>query len=247
MPRQVSVERATSYEVYDNHDEHIGSTTALWMDRHNQPAFIGIKTTWLLGKTHVVPAWDAEVNHHAQRIRLPCGGDIIQEAPTFSPDDEMTPEKEREILDYYQSKGTCVPREQRAATATTGRAEHGEETVVPLHEEHVHVGKRTVEEGGVRLRKIVRTETVQQPVELQREEIQVERVPATGEQPSGKAFTGDDIYIPLRHEEPVVEKQTAVREAVRARKATETEHKDVTSEARKEDVEVERQPRRKAA
>jgi uncharacterized protein (TIGR02271 family) len=110
-----------------------------------------------------------------------------------------------------------------------------------LHEEQIRVGKRQVETGGVRLKKIVRTETVNQPVELQREEIVVERVPAGGQRPPGeRAFQDEELYIPLRREEAVVEKETHTREEVRARKTTATERQTISGQVRREDVEVER-------
>lgn len=243
MPERVKIERVTKYDVYDADNNHIGATSAIWMDEKNQPAFIGVKTNWLMGKTHVIPAWGAEVNHAANRVRIHCNGDVVKEAPAFSPEEELDYDKEVQILEYYQSKGGCGPR-SRAATSEQTQAE---ETVIPLHEEEVKVGKRTVESGGVRLRKIVRTETVQQPVELRREEIKVERVPATGQQPGESAFEEQDLYIPLRQEEPVVEKQTRVREAVRASKTAGTEKQTVSGAVRKEDVEIERERKRKAA
>ena len=98
------------------------------------------------------------------------------------------------------------------------------------------------------LRKIVRTETVNQPVELSREEIVIERVPVTGEQQTGeiKAEVGaeQDIYIPLRREEAVIEKTTRTREEIRVGKRRETEKENVQGEVRREDVEIEREAER---
>ena len=59
--------------------------------------------------------------------------------------------------------------------------------VIPLYEETVNVGKREVETGAVRLRKVVRTETVNQPVQLRHEEIVIDREPANGA-PSGQEW-----------------------------------------------------------
>ena len=249
MPERVNIERVTKYEVYDAADQHIGSTSAIWMDQSDQPAFIGIKTSWLLGKTHVIPAWGTQVNHTAKRVRIPCNGDVVRDAPSFSPEEEFDDDKERQVLDYYKSKGACQPAAQagRGPGAAAAPSAAGEQATIPLHEETVKVGKRTVEAGGVRLRKIIRTETVQQPVEVQHEEIKVERVPATGQPASEQAFEDKDLYIPLRREEPVVEKQTRVREEVQARKTTGTERQNVSGQVRKEDVQVEREDHRKAA
>ncbi len=106
----------------------------------------------------------------------------------------------------------------------------------------MRVGKREVVAGGVRLRKVVRTETVNQPVELRREELIVERVPANESTGRGEAdFQQREIYVPLRREEAVVQKEARVREEVRVRKDARTDRQTVSEQVRKEDVEIERE------
>ena len=85
----------------------------------------------------------------------------------------------------------------------------------------------------------MRTENINQPVELRREEIKIERVPGQGAQVSGKAFTSEDIYIPLRREEPVIQKDAQVREQVRVHKTASTDRQQVSEQVCKEDVEIE--------
>ncbi|MDB5105807.1 MAG: hypothetical protein JWP91_3496 [Fibrobacteres bacterium] len=116
------------------------------------------------------------------------------------------------------------------------------ERTIPLSEERLNVQKRQVEAGGVRLRKIIRTETVNQPVELQHEEIEIERVPASGTARPGD-FQEEEIYVPLRREEVDVSKDAQVREEVRVNKRTETERSQIKESLRKEDVEVDRDTR----
>ena len=111
---------------------------------------------------------------------------------------------------------------------------------MPLTEEELKVGKRTVSAGQVRLRKIVRTEVVNQPVEVRREDVVVERIPAS-EVHGGTAnsdFTEQTIDVPLTREEAVVSKEAHVTGAVRLHKTAETETQNVSDSIRKEDVEV---------
>src|SRR4051794_27927390 len=222
--------RYIDFDVVDKKDSKIGTLHSLWVDREGQPAFLGVKTGWIFGKNHVVPAHTAEVNQSARKIRLPFEEDMIKNAPAYDADKDLDLNAEREICDYYHMGGAgeeehaheaTTPRfsttEEASATETPPRfGEAGteragtttprtgaEEARIQLSEEELRVGKRQVETGGVRLRKIVRTEVVNQPVELAREEIVIERVPATGERPSGEAFSGQDVFIPLRREEAV--------------------------------------------
>ncbi len=114
-----------------------------------------------------------------------------------------------------------------------------EEGSMFLSEELLKVGKKVVDAGGVRLRKVIRTETVTQPVELSHEEIVIERIPAQGTQPAAvEAFLEKEIYIALHREEPVVQKESRVREEVRCRKQPHIEKRTVSDSIRKEDVEV---------
>lgn len=53
---EIHLERVAGYDVYDKASERIGSVAAIWADHTGQPAFLGVKTLWLLGRTHVVPA-----------------------------------------------------------------------------------------------------------------------------------------------------------------------------------------------
>ena len=105
------------------------------------------------------------------------------------------------------------------------------------------MGKRNVDAGAVRLRKIIRTETVNTPVELRREDVVVERVAAKDMRPGDIAaadFKAEDLNITLHREEAVVAKETVVTGAVRLRKTAETETQNVSDTVRKEDVEVDR-------
>ena len=62
--------------------------------------------------------------------------------------------------------------------------------------------------------------------------------PAKDMKVGAKAFQNEEYYIPLRQEEAVIEKETRVREEFHARKAAKTEHKTISDDVRKEDIEV---------
>lgn len=245
---ETDIHKFFDWDVYDQNDQRVGKVVCMWTNPSTGDLdFLGVKTTWLMGKTHVVPTQGAQANHARKIIRLPYHEDVIKNAPSYDPDEDLDQAKVREVYDYYRGKGGNIPEFQAAGTEaeTPPRAIEGEEEVrMPLREEELKVGKRQVTTGGIRLRKIVRTEVVQQPVELQREEIEVEHVPASEltereHEPAGKAFEGEEIFIPLRREEAVVEKEAHTREEVRARKTRETERQTVSGEVRKEEAQIE--------
>src|SRR5256714_1732495 len=230
-----NLSRYIGHDVVDRNGNNVGTLECLWSDHTGQPAFLGVKTGWFMGKTHVVPAQRAEVNEVARVIRLPYEEDRIKQAPSYEANMELSEGIEREVSSYYN-----IPWERTPAIQTAGTGQ--EQARVQLTQEELKVGKRQVEYGGVRLRKIIRTETVNQPVELQREEIAIERVPAGQAKPGSKSFNQEEIYIPLRREEPVVQKESRVTEEVRATKRKQTEKQTVSEQLRKEDVQIDRGP-----
>lgn len=109
-----------------------------------------------------------------------------------------------------------------------------------LSEESLQVGKREVAAGQVRLRKVVKTERQEVPVDLRREEIQVERVPAQGDTVPENAFSEQEVTMTATREEPVVAKEAHVTDEVRIGKDVQTEQQTVSGETRHEEVDVQR-------
>ncbi len=256
-PTTIELERYLDFTVVDRDNNKIGTMDAIWEDSSGQPAYLGVKTGWLgLGRTHVIPVYSADVSETTRKIRLPYTVDVVKNAPAFEEQIDIDDNGEAEIERYYRQHGyqgstgwsasqqttDTAKRTERTKGAAGMRTDESDEIRMPISQEHVDISKRQVEAGGVRLRKIIRTERVNQPVDLQREEIVVERVPVTERTPSRTdvAFREEEVYIPLRREEAVVNKRTETTEEVRVSKKRDVEHRDVSETVRKEDVEVDR-------
>jgi len=240
------------YDVYDRNGRKVGSVENLWADNSNEIGFIGIRTGWLnLGKNHVIPADHLSIDESTKSVRVPYDEDTIKGSPSYDSTGDFGDDTEDRIRSHfglghggYESAGQtgayANPGQATgvgAAKATTAR----ESVDVPLAKESIHVEKHKKDLGEVRLRKVVRTETVNQPVELRHEDVIVERVKgAHGATPGKDAFSEDVVAIPVSEEEAVVNKSVESAGAVRAKKVVETERKDVGGKVRTEDVEVER-------
>jgi uncharacterized protein (TIGR02271 family) len=246
--------------VLDQKGARIGSVHSLWTDDQGHGLFLSLKTRWLFGRNHVVPFDMATVNTKQRTIRLPFTEAKIKDAPSFDEKADLMPVDKQVIYRYFgvqapqwvASTATTTQQQQapqpRATAAETTKTtlsstatareplvREGDATL-KLSEEELKVGKREVIAGGMRLHKIVRKEVVTQPVELKREKFVVERVPATGH--ADHAFEDEDVFIPLRREEAVVEKENHVREEIRIHKEALTEKEMVSGEIRKEDIEI---------
>jgi uncharacterized protein (TIGR02271 family) len=237
--RSSELGRYIDYTVVDRDGSKVGTVDAVWEDQSGQPYYLAIRTGWLhMGKAHVIPAHDSQVDETRRRIKLPFDSDLIKNAPAFARESELTEDSHRSIGEYFGLRRHSPDSAESCATKDT---ENQEEANLTLKEEEVKVGKRRVEYGGIRLKRIVRTEQVKQPVDLDREEIVIERTPvaAATMSASNARFSDEDIYIPLRREEPIVEKSVRETEQIRVGKRHETDHEEISETRRREDVELE--------
>ncbi len=124
----------------------------------------------------------------------------------------------------------------------TNRAEgvyRGEERI-PVVEEELHVGKREVERGGVRVESRVEERPVEEEVRLKEEHVRVERRPV--DRPVGDAeglFREGTLEVTERAEVPVVAKEARVVEEVIVNKEVGEHTETVRDTVRRTDVNVE--------
>jgi len=108
---------------------------------------------------------------------------------------------------------------------------------IQLREERLKVSKTPVETGNVHVRKEVHTDHQTIDVPVEREEVVIERRPASGHAASGD-IGNEEIRIPVKEEKVNVSKETVVKEEVSVgkRKVQGTEH--VSGDVRKEELKV---------
>lgn len=113
-----SLEQLIDYSVVDQNGDEIGTLHSLWSDPDTgMVEFLGVKTGWLFGHNHVVPAGKAELDEAANVVRLPYTEEFVKEAPSISADAEISETEETEIYRYY---GMTRETDVVTATASTG-------------------------------------------------------------------------------------------------------------------------------
>lgn len=128
--------------------------------------------------------------------------------------------------------GAATPDALRSDAATTGDAEVRR---VVLHEEQLHVaGTRAVPAGEVTVQKVVDTIPVERALDLQHDEVEIERRPGTPESPMQAVIGDDEIRIPILEERLVFEKRLVVREEVIVRRRAVTRTETITDSVRRE-------------
>ena len=146
-------------------------------------------------------------------------------------------------VDEHDSKmhaGTMPAADIRTSsshTAIGGDTDH----VIPVVEEELAVGKRTVRRGGVRIVSHVQETPVEEQVTLRDETVRVERTPVN--RPASdvdfNALAGGSIELTEVDEEAVVSKQARVVEEVVVGKETTERTETIRDTVRHTEVEVE--------
>jgi uncharacterized protein (TIGR02271 family) len=147
-----------------------------------------------------------------------------------------------------EDMGGTVDVQERAAQwraeGWAGPAATGDQAVMPVVQEELKVGKRTVETGGIRVMQRVTETPVKEMVRLREERAVVERRPA--DRPATEADLarqeGAAVEVRAMSEEAVVSKSARVVEEVVVGKQVEERTETVSDTVRRTDVDVEQLP-----
>jgi uncharacterized protein (TIGR02271 family) len=122
-----------------------------------------------------------------------------------------------------------------APVATSGTGDE----VIPLAEEQLEIGKRTVDRGTTHVRRYVVEKPIEQNVTLHGERVTIERRhPVEGTAPSDGTFEERTVEVRETEEVPVVGKTARVVEEVAIRKEATERTETVKDTVRREEVEV---------
>jgi uncharacterized protein (TIGR02271 family) len=147
----------------------------------------------------------------------------------------------RSILQRYGAYDRSTAK-TAGARATTATAATGTGQTMRVHEEELHAHKQPVQTGEVRARKEVHTEHRTLEVPVEREEVVMERHPASGHPVAGTNLReGEEIRVPVKEEQVHIEKQPVVKEEVTIGKRNVKDTETVGGTVRKEEVKVERE------
>jgi len=133
-------------------------------------------------------------------------------------------------------------RTSSAEFGSTDRLSSGDQEVIPVAEEELHVGKRDVSHGRVRVRSYVVETPVSEDVSLREERVHVERRPVDRAVSGGTdagMFQERTIDLEERGEEAVVSKEARVREELVINKEVDTRTETISDTVRRTEVDIE--------
>jgi len=116
------------------------------------------------------------------------------------------------------------------------------DTTIPLAEERVAIGKRSVETGRVRIRTVVDEKLARVSEELERDDVTIERVPVNEEVTQVPEIREEDgvLIVPLLEEVVVVEKRLVLKEELRVTRMRKRERVEQAVRLKTMDADVHR-------
>lgn len=225
--------------VHDIDGSKIGKIGQVFLDdRTGDPSWVTVKTGMFGSSESFAPLAAATIPREGE-VKVPVRKDEVKDAPRIDPSKEHLSEAdEAELYRYYDMAPDA------AAAPVVGHDTSGPTTddAMTRSEEQLRVGVEQRETGRARLRKYVVTEEVQQPVEVRREEVRVEREPITpenrGQAVDGPTISEEEHEVVLHEERPVVQTEAVPVERVRLDTDTVREEETVQGEIRKEQIEA---------
>ena len=144
----------------------------------------------------------------------------------------------KEDLDQYQHEPPSTWDSDSAQETTTYERDTTEEERIPLSEERLDVSKKS-QENQARVTKKPVTESKTVEVPLTREEVSIERRPASGQTEAQSPIQSEEeITIPLKREEAQVSKKPYVKEEAVIKKKAYTDTKEITEDVTSEELDT---------
>ena len=214
------------WTVVDQAGNSIGAVTEMLIDTDRE-----MVDSILIDRKKRIPAQDFSLRDGRVVVRGILHDGQIEMSEAETPTVETT---------THQPMPSRAAGEMVAHVAGVTRAANEGETVLPVIEEHLAVGKRTVERGGANVRTTIKEVPVEETVTLREENITVDRRPVDrAVENAPAAFKEGTIEVTEMAEVPVVAKQAHVVEEVVIGKNI-TEHQEtVRDTVKRTDVEVE--------
>lgn len=152
--------------LLDSSGEQVGLVEHVWLDVEGNMRYLWVNSPEHdSGKGFIVPSSMVQLDSTMSKFSCAATKAKIMRAPAVpasaSLDDDLMNSVEKWYAEDRRNRGTGQ--------------------TIQLKAERAVISKRWVSNGGIRIKKVVRTEVINQPVEVQREELIIEYVPVDDE------------------------------------------------------------------
>ncbi len=219
-------------DLYSNDDEKIGRILEV------NPQFIVVERGgFLSGKSEFFIAREYVASESGDRWTLSTSKDELDtlgstERPEMRSDTDLTDTQDVGLTDTQEP---VMPAPDQSASQMDADTQ-----TIQVHEEELEALKTARSAGDVTITKDVVEETKTIEVPVMREEVRVERRPASDTSPSehADAFDGDTITIPVMEEQVEVRKVARAVEEIEVSKVHTQDTETVSDTVRKERVDI---------
>jgi uncharacterized protein (TIGR02271 family) len=222
------------WPVFDETGNQIGKVTEINIDT-NADMVSGV----IVDNARHIPASNFALQNGKVVVRGPLNNEESERAPTAVANQTAVVQNNDQTAsqrNYDQTTNQTTNANHIASMTSEGNEG---ETVVPIIEEQLKIGKRTVESGTAHVRTNVTERPVEETINLREEHVTVERRPvdrAVGNAPN--AFQEGTIEITETAEVPVVSKEARVVEEVVVGKDVTERQETIRDTVKRTEVEV---------
>jgi uncharacterized protein (TIGR02271 family) len=227
--------------LLDSDGDKIGTVADVYFEATTeQPEWVLVHTGFFGTRQTIVPIVRAQMR--GEDVTVPYEKSFVKDAPNIDADQELSPDEELKLSEYYgltYTSDSTQPRDDGTV------ADAGGDASMTRSEEELAVSTARRPSQLVRLRKHIVTENKTVTVPVQHEELRIEREPITdaaaGEANPGAPLSEDAQDMTLSEEQVVVEKKIVPKERVRIGKDVVTEQQEVSQDVRREQIDIERE------
>ena len=164
---------------------------------------------------------------------------LEEQAPLDLDEPTAKHDRQREEVQRPQESGPAETDRNQRSPRRAARETTESEEVIPLAEEELQIGKRTVNRGTTRLRRYVIETPVEQQVSLRDQRVIVERRKPVTDKVTGDELTEKTVEVSETSEVPVTEKVARLKEEVVIRREDTERTETVRDAVRRDEIAVE--------
>lgn len=101
-PSAATEGRYADYTVYDMHGEKIGEVVRTFVTKDDRTEYIGVKVDLTELRSVLIPMDATRVSEQRQTVEVCASKQRVEDAPILD-DDEITPEFERQVRDFFEA------------------------------------------------------------------------------------------------------------------------------------------------
>lgn len=120
--RQRIVNDYEGHRLYDERGEKIGKVEYTVLDADGRPEYLAVKTGWFGSNTTLIPESVIRPGERDEEFTVQASEDRIKDAPTFDNEDDVTPDFEDRVREYFGLSRSSSEARDATSASTSGES-----------------------------------------------------------------------------------------------------------------------------